>query len=94
MKDDASGALRAYLARHFAGAEITVARAPREQGYLCTVTANRERYRLTVFDEAFSGPGYAGAEARLEAFRVAYVMRDMVGFSVTVTHNGCIAGDV
>ena len=94
MKDDAVCALRAYLGRHFAGAKITVARAPRERGYLCTVEADGERYRLTVFDEAFSGPGNAVPGEQLEAFRVAQVMRDMAGFPVTVTQNGCIAGDV
>ena len=94
MKDDVGGALCAYLERHFAGAAIEVARLEEDEGRRCTVSADDARYRLIVLDEAFSGPGCADADARLEAFQVAQVMRDVAGFPVVVTRDGCIFDDV
>ena len=93
-KDDPSGALRAYLERHFAGATIEIARLEEGEGCRGTVATSDGQYRLTVLDEAYSGPGAAGARERLEDFQVARVMREMAGFPITVTRNGCVFDDV
>lgn len=94
MKDDIETALRAYLEQHFAGAAIEIARGADDDRHLCTVNAESGQYRLAVLDEAFSGPGFAGVAPQLESFGAAQVMRDMAGFPVTVTANGCVFEDV
>ena len=94
MKGDEIDALRAYLERNFSGSKIDVVRGSKDDRYLCTITGGGDHYQLTVLDEAFSGPGFAGACSQLEAFQTASVMRDMIGFPVTVTQNGCIFDDV
>ena len=94
MKDDVSGALRAYLERHFAGASIEIARTEADEGCRCTVATDDGQYRLIVLDEAFSGPGCAEVGEQLEVFQVARVMRDVVGFPITVTRSGCVFDDV
>lgn len=94
MTDDIETALRAYLEQHFSGAAIEIARGADNDRHLCTVNADSGQYRLAVLDEAFSGPGFAGVAPQLESFGAAQVMRDMAGFPVTVTANGCVFEDV
>ncbi|MDD9869081.1 MAG: hypothetical protein OXU50_04210 [Gammaproteobacteria bacterium] len=94
MTDDTAAALRAYLEQHFPGAAIEIARGGDDDRYLCTITAESGQYRLAVLDEAFSGPGFTGVAPQLESFGAAQVMRDMAGFPVTVTANGCVFEDV
>ncbi len=90
-----TAAVTAYLARHFAQVAVKEV-APFDgdgRGAALLIEADGGEYRLNVLDEVVAGLDRDGAVALLEDNRVASVMRDLIGFPVTLTGSGCIFGD-
>ena len=89
-------AVMTYLARHFSQVAIT-GTVPFDRdghGVSFLVDTGEGEYRLNVLDEAVAGLDRDGMVELLEGNRVASVMRDLVGFPLTLTRSGCIFGDL
>ncbi len=82
--------VKAYLERHFVGTEIDITEVPEEHGWGYKVSCEEGQFNLLVLDEAFEGLDDEQAASQMETFQVADVMRDMEGFTITVTNSGCI----
>lgn len=81
-----------YLNSHFAGAEIRIVRGQKDDAFLCHIQdSDGEAYELVVMDEALSG-NPEEMLALLERYGPAQVLREVVGFPITVTRSGCIIG--
>ena len=82
--------VRAYLEQHFVGAEINISEVPEEHGWGYKVSCEEGQFNLLVLDEAFEGLDDEQAVIQIETFQVADVMRNLEGFTITVTNSGCI----
>ena len=82
--------VKAYLEQHFAGIQINIVEVPEEHGWGYQVLCEEGQFNLLVLDEAFEGLDDEQAANQMETFQVADVMRNMEGFTVTVTNSGCI----
>ena len=82
--------VKAYLEQHFANTEINIVEVPEEHGWGYQVSCEEGQFNLLVLDEAFEGLDDKQAANQMETFQVADVMRNMEGFTVTVTNSGCI----
>lgn len=88
--NDQTNIITAYLAKHFSEAEINSTQVPEEQGWGYKISCDEGQFSLLVLDEALDGLSDAQAMKQLETFQVADVMRNMEGFTITVTDSGCI----
>ena len=82
--------VEAYLEKHFAGAKISVIEVAAEHGYGYKISCDEGLFNLLVLDEVFTSLSEEQAERQLETFQVAEVMRNLEGFTLTVTNSGCI----
>ncbi len=89
-------AVKAYLEEHFKQVEIksdaSYEKDGRGRSFL--IEADGVEYRFNVHDEAVAGLDRDAVVALLNDNRAASVMRDLTGFPVTLTVNGCIFDDV
>ena len=89
-------AVTAYLAQHFDQVEVK-STAPFNRdgtGLTLQIEADGGQYRLNVLDEAVASFDLDAIVELLADNRVVSVMRDLVGFPVTLTASGCIFGDL
>ena len=85
-----AGVIRAYIASHFADAQVEMRRDDKDEGFVCDIkTGDGETYQMLVMDEALSG-GDREMLAQLETYNPARVLREVIGFPVSVTASGCI----
>ena len=85
-------ALTAYLQRHFQTVEIRQSqRTHKDDGTAFLVHAEQEDYTVIITDDAIADNATAEDLAQnFEQYNLANVMRDLIGFAVTVTDSGCI----
>lgn len=91
-----SEAVQAYLEEHFERVEIR-SETPYEKdgaGRSFLIAADGVEYRFNVHDAAVAGLDRDAIVALLTDARAESVMRDLAGFPVTLTVNGCIFDDV
>ena len=89
-------ALTAYLAEHFNQVKVksAVVFDKDGRGLSFLIVADGAEYRVNLLDEVTEG---LDRNALISLFKdnwVVSVMRDLSGFSVTLTNSGCIFGDV
>ena len=89
-------AVKAYLEAHFKQVEIKreVPYGKDGEGRSFLIEADGAEYRFNVHAEAVAGLDRDAMVALLNDSRAASVMRDLTGFPVTLTVNGCIFDDV
>ncbi len=89
-------AVTVYLAKHFG--EVAVReRMPFDRdghGVAFLIEADGVEYRLNILDDVVAGLDKNAVVELLGSNQVVSVMRDLVGFPVTLTASGCIFGDL
>lgn len=89
------GQVRDYLAGEFSDVRIVdTARMIRDDGIDVHIQADGEEYRLRILDEVVEQQGAENIGAFLAENNAATVMRELIGFPVMITANGCVFDDV
>lgn len=94
MADEAliKQAVHKYLSQHFQSVEIKrTGRLPGENGgTVLSIVTDEDEYELRLMDEITAARDVGTIVTMLEEALTAQVMRDLVGFPVTVNRNGCV----
>ena len=84
-----------YLSGKFSDVKITqIARLFSDKGTAFRIVADNEEYQLRILDEVLVHENITDLVTFLEGSSTDQVMRSLIGFPVTITHNGCVFDDI